>query len=123
MKLLAGLLLLISFSASANTIESIYKSDSILHPLLKAEIAEVLTAEYSCINAYGLHEVKTEVVVDEVDQGIVDYYYTTTFSATYTYDFHPNNTTVVVRSAKYAGSNPTIKWTDIESIEGHILCD
>ncbi|ATH08647.1 hypothetical protein BIY24_12025 [Halobacteriovorax marinus] len=123
MKSLMTLLFLSCVSVSANTVESIYSAESKLHPALKKEIAAVLLEDYKCINAYGLRELSTEVVVDRVDQGVVDYYYTTTFSATYTYDYHPNTAKVVVKSAKYAGSNPTIKWTDIESIEAHILCE
>lgn len=123
MKFLVTLFFLSTLTVNANTVESVYNDGSKLHRILKTEILDTLTSKFSCINAYGLKEIETEVVVDEVDQGVVDYYYTTTFSATYTYDYHPNNTTIVVRSAKYAGSNPTIKWTDIEAIEGHILCD
>lgn len=123
MKLFIASLLLLSLTTSANTVETIYNANSELHPLLKTEIATVLSEKFSCINSYGLKEIATEVVVDEVDQGVVDYYYTTTFSASYTYDYHPNKAVITVRSAKYAGSNPTIKWTDIESIEGQISCD
>ncbi len=123
MKFLVALFFLSTLAVSANTVESIYQEDSALHRLLKVEIAQALTDKFNCINPYGIKEVETVVEVDRVDQGVIDYYYTTTFSITYTYDYHPNSTRVVVRSAKYAGSNPTIKWTDIESIEGHILCD
>ena len=123
MKSLFTLLFLLTLSVNANTIDSIYNSGSQLNNSLKVEIADALTTKFSCINSYGINEVSTEVVVDEVDQGIVDYYYITTFSVAYTYDYHPNEATVVVKSVKYAGSNPTIKWTHIESIEGHILCD
>ena len=123
MKFLVVLFFFSTLTANANTVDSIYSADSKLDKLLKVEIAGTLVSEFSCINPFGIKEVTTKLVIDEVDQGVVDYYYTTTFSVAYTYDYHPNTATIVVESVKYAGSNPTIKWTHIESIEGHILCD
>ncbi|WP_372655465.1 hypothetical protein, partial [Halobacteriovorax sp.] len=97
MKFLVALFLLSTITVNANTVETVYNVDSKLNKLLQVEIADALTSKFSCINAYGLKEVSTKVVVDEVDQGIVDYYYTTTFSVDYTYDYHPNTTTIVVK--------------------------
>jgi hypothetical protein len=82
MKLSAGifsaLILVVSLSAEANTSESVF----------------------------GLEEIKTEVREDHVDQGVVDFFYSTSLSSRYFADgMHPATTTIQVESAEYAFSN------------------
>ena len=115
--------ILISTMANANTIDSVYGAASTLNTRLRAEVMEAILTKFPCIDAYGLTEVKTIVEIDQVDQGVRDEYYTTTFKANFHYDYHPNSSVVTVKSIIWDGSNPAIDWTEVESVEGQVYCD
>lgn len=112
-----------AFTAQANTIESTFKSNSKLIGELKEEVLEAVLSKYPCINNYGLTEKTTNITVDQVDQGVRDLYFTTTFKADFHYDYHPSTAEVRVQSVRFDGSNPTIDWTHVLAVEGSIICD
>lgn len=114
--------LLACFTASANTVQSVYLQNSQLDAELKQEVIDAITKEYPCLNPYGLKEIETIVKMIQVDQGIKDYYYTTAFTGVMTYDYHPSTQNIVVESVHYDGSNPTIDWTEVLQVRGG-YCD
>ncbi len=118
-------LVILSTSIFANTIQSAYLQNSNLNPELQQEVIEAVRSFIPCLNAYGLTELNTTVEIDRVDQGVIDKFYATTFRANLTYDYHPKQVIITVRSAHYAGSNPTVKWTEILEVSSNspISCD
>ena len=96
----AFLLLFVLFTTvcQANTVESVFNKNSELSEILKVKILVALNEKFPCLSPYSIRETKTEVRVDRVDQGIIDYYYTTTFSVNHDYDYHPRTYTVTVES-------------------------
>jgi len=123
MKRMIIALLLVSGAVSANTVDSVYTTNSTLSSKLKAEVMEAVLKKFPCIDSFGLSEVQTSLKIDQVDQGVRDEYYTTTFNARFHYDYHPNSAVVTVKSILWDGSNPAIDWTEIESVEGQVYCD
>lgn len=101
------ILLLVSSLTQANTVESTFRPDSSLPLELRENILHAIKSECgNLITAYGLREITTEVRIERVDQGVLDYYYETTFSSRYYFDrMHPTHTTITVASAKYAVTN------------------
>lgn len=119
------LLALFALNSAANTVSSVYLSDSNLSSDLKEEIIHAVKSKFPCLNPYSLKEQSTIVVQDRIDQGIIDLYFTTTFKAQVTYDYHPRTISIVVESVRWDGSNPSVDWTDITSItsENFNSCD
>jgi hypothetical protein len=111
MKLSAGifsaLILVVSLSAEANTSGSVFGRSSPVPAALRERILSAVQARCpSIITPYGLEEIKTEVREDHVDQGVVDFFYSTSLSSRYFADgMHPATTTIQVESAEYAFSN------------------
>lgn len=106
MKLFLSLSLLLTLSnmAVANTVENSFDSDSKLPNLLKERILEKIKLEIPCLKNDSLKEVKTTEVVDVVDQGVVDYVYTTTLKFQYYPDrYHPAWGELIVKSEHWAG--------------------
>lgn len=101
-QLLPMLLLSVSL-AQANTVESSFQIHSELPSELRVKVLETIKSQCgNLISAYGLREIRTDVRVDRVDQGIRDYYYETTLSSRYYFDgMHPTYTTITVESAHY----------------------
>ena len=97
------LTVLISTTTWSNTPETAFKRNSEVPVELKARILSAL--ERNCSNLIakdGLSEQETTVRIDQVDQGIRDHFYTTTFSSRYYFDgSHPITTTITVESAQY----------------------
>lgn len=123
MKFTFLLLSLLSINAAANTTESVFGAKSVLTSELQAEVVSAVEEKFPCVDRFGMKELSTIVVFDEIDQGITDEYYTTTIQVNYHLDYHPNTSVVTVKSILWSGSNPTIDWTEIESVEGSISCD
>lgn len=92
------LFILITTVCQANTVESVFEKDSELSEILKVKILDALKEKFPCLSPYSISEKKTLVRVDRIDQGIIDYYYTTTFSVNHVYDYHPRTYTVTVES-------------------------
>lgn len=100
----------------ANTVNSVFLTNSDLSNELKEEVIVAVEKSFPCVNSYGLKEVETTVRKDRVDQGIIDLYFTTTFKANITYDYHPRTITVLVESVLWAGSNPSVDWTEVTNV-------
>lgn len=122
MKFVLVALLAVS-SSFANTIESAYVENTVLSYDLKQEVLDAVVEKYPCVDSYGISEVETTMRTHRVDQGVIDRFYTTTFSVKFHYDYHPKAGKLVVESIRWDGSNPTVDWTDITSIEGSVYCD
>jgi hypothetical protein len=92
-------LALVTTLVSANTVETVFQKDSELPVILQTQIIKQMTKDIPCLEAYSMSEVKTEVKIDRIDQGITDYYYTTTINFTYFWDrYHPSHGTITVKS-------------------------
>ncbi|MCM2324460.1 MAG: hypothetical protein NDJ90_14475 [Oligoflexia bacterium] len=99
-------LVLVALEARANSVESVYRRDSVLPDEMKPMILAKLKEQCpDAIAPGGLSELITTVRADKIDQGLIDYYYVTTFDARYYPDgMHPNHTTITVHSAEYSPS-------------------
>lgn len=85
--------------ACANTVETVFPENSELPVILQTQIIKQMTKDIPCLEAYSMNEVKTEVKIDRIDQGITDYYYTTTINFTYFRDrYHPSHGSITVKS-------------------------
>lgn len=72
-----------------------------------------------CERITNVKEIETETRTVRIDQGQIDYYYTTYFSATWLFDgTHPINTTIKVESEDLAIYNPSISRLNVLSVEG-----
>lgn len=90
-------------------------------PQVPTELQEkILKAiEARCERVYNLNEVETLTRVVRIDQGQTDYYYTTTFSASWYFDgSHPIKTTITVESEDLAIYNPSISRLNVLSVTG-----
>ena len=94
---------------------------------LKTKVTQALVAQ--CPEAFAISsemfEVETLVRVEKVDQGIIDYYFTSTFTVTPQNDWaHRESYAILVNSSQMAGTNPTPdaygNVDKIESVDG--LC-
>ncbi len=118
-KFLAVLGLTLSITAHANTVETVFDKDSKVPTDLQARILNYVNTKCSAVIAnYGLNEVSTSVRLDRIDQGVVDQYFTTTFSSRYYFDgMHPTTIYFTVESAVYAfqnGDNLEVLKSDCE---------
>ena len=67
---------------------------------------------------WSLQEKTTLVRKDRIDQGIIDYYYTTNFNVQHYFDgTHPITKTIVVKSAQWEINNPPDARWGVESVE------
>ena len=103
-KFIALIVLAASMTSQANTLETVFKKETSIPKELQEKIFESLKTRCSdIISAYGLREMKTEVRIDRVDQGITDRYYTTVFTSRYYFDgYHPTTTRIEVKSVEYS---------------------
>ncbi|WPU63197.1 hypothetical protein [Peredibacter starrii] len=106
-KFIALFALSLSVSALANTIDFTFKKDSPISVELQQRLLKVLKERCpEMVQPYGLREVTTAVRIDRVDQGIIDRYYTTTFSARWYFDgYHPSTSYIEVESVEYSFQN------------------
>lgn len=89
--------------AQANRIDTAFKKETAVPQELQKSILENLKTRCGdIVEAYGLTEIKTTVRIDRVDQGVIDRYYTTTFSSRYSYDYHPRTATITVESVEWS---------------------
>jgi hypothetical protein len=123
MKFIALSLLLMASSVYANSTESVFANDSKLTDELKVKVIEAVLKEYPCIDNFGLSEKATTVIIDQIDQGVRDRYFSTVFKANFHYGNHPSSAEVRVESVRYDGSNPAIDWTEVLTVKGPVLCD
>lgn len=115
--ILAVLMLSISLPSFANII------GSELSPRHQAVIAKAVAEK--CYLSDELTEVKTEVRVDRIDQGVIDYYYTSEFTTKQHLDQYIFDTyKVVVESAIFSGYDHEAQdWgmIDIQSVKCTML--
>lgn len=106
-KLIALLALVVSVSAQANTLDSVYKKDSpVTAELQKLILDTVNTRCADVVSAYGLREETSTVNVVRVDQGIIDRYFTTVLSSRYMVDgYHYGIATIEVKTVEYSSQN------------------
>ncbi len=104
--LFAGLFMLLSISYAATAQSVQFKPNTELPLELRAKVSVAVSRQ--CPNLINLFENVTTVRVDKVDQGVIDYFYTTTINAEVAVDqFEYVPVLVVVNSAVYAHNNPT----------------
>ncbi len=117
-----ALLLIMTFvfiqPAFANTIDSVFKTQTIQSFELRESILNRLLLSYPCADHFGITEIETTVKANEFDQGKTDYFYESTFKIKAHFDkYHPSSVRVVVRSALYYGQNPKVDWTEIIEVK------
>lgn len=97
----------ISSTAFANTVDSAFERESPIPVELRSRILQAIQSQCTDhISAYGLKETRTDVRMEKIDQGVVDYFYTTTFTSRYFFDgMHPVTTYITVESAQFSFSN------------------
>jgi hypothetical protein len=113
--ILAFLSIVTSF---ANTAESVYLKDSVLPQSLRHRVLDQIKIRCPDISVeLGLKEISTRVHYEKIDQGVLDYFYTTTFLANYRFDgIHLSFAYITVESAEYEISNPTVDRLQILQI-------
>lgn len=85
--------------ANANTAETVFKANSELPVILQTKIVEEMKKAIPCLESYSMEEIKTEVMIDQIDQGITDYHYTTTIEFRYFFDrYHPSFGNITIKS-------------------------
>lgn len=87
--------------ANANTIQTVFKKDTKLPVILQEKILAKVQKELPCLDPYGLRETTTAVKIDRVDNGVIDYYYSTSMVVNYHYDYHPRSATIKIDSAHF----------------------
>lgn len=106
-KLILVAILTVANVAFANNVDSVFRKESVLPDVLKEKTLEAIKLKCAkIVSDYGLQEITTSLKTETIDQGMVDVYYTTTFSSRYNFDgTHPVTTYITVESAEYAFSN------------------
>jgi len=121
-----AILFLMPFLAQANTVDSVYKANSELPLELKQRVLAQVEAKCAAgVIQNGLSEVSTTVREESIDQGIRDYFYTTTFRSAYFFDgMHLADAYITVTSAEYQISNPSVDRFEIQSVSSDVaeLC-
>lgn len=128
MKALATLLwlsiILLTFEAKANTVPSVYLPNTPLPEALKEKIVESIQDHLSCLESNSLQELKTKVEVDQIDQGIRDEYFTTSFRArAYLDRYHPSTLKLSVKSVNLDISNPRFERYRVLEVTPEYFCD
>lgn len=123
--LFAGIMFL---SSVAMADEVVFLQENPMPEALRAKVAAQLTKR--CSKAFEITnliiEEKTNVHIERVDNGVVDYYYSSTFSVTLQNDpAHFESQFIYVKSAQFGGTNPTPDdYGVVESIiAGKELCN
>lgn len=113
---------LVALSAQANTLDSVFKKDSAIPVELQQRILDAINTRCGrLVMQYGLQEQSTNVRVERIDQGVIDYYFSTTFSSRYNFDgTHPVTTYITVESAQYSFSNGDN--LEVSSVQSHDGC-
>jgi hypothetical protein len=102
------ILLFVPLASFANSVETVFNASSALPAELQVRVLEAVKARCSRGLTFNtLRETSTRVRKERVDQGIVDYFYTTDLETTYYFDgMHPVGATITVESAEFDISNP-----------------
>ncbi len=96
---------------------SVFRKNSPVPSELQTRIIQEILTKYPCMTM-GLFEDSTEVHEDRVDQGVRDFYYTTTLQYTWYFDgMHPSTERFTVKSAEYSISNPSVDRLEVISID------
>lgn len=113
-----SLVILSSSLGWSNSLESVFRKDTHLPVILQEKLLHRLKLEIKNLSPFSLREINTELRVDRVDQGVIDYYYTTNFEMSVTCDFHPTTAYLTVKSAEfsfYCQNNCNIEILDIKT--------
>ena len=113
------LALLLPLTTFANSVDTVFKADSALPAELRARVLEAVKARCGDGLTFNtLREDSTSYREERVDQGVIDYIYTTDLQTTYLYDgMHPVGATITVESAEYSVSNPSVDKYEIRGIK------
>jgi len=102
-------LALVGTSAYANTVATVFRRDSKLPEELKSRVLAAVEAQCAhVLTQFGLSESSTTVASERVDQGVIDYFYTTKLKSQGmdSDGYHPIWNRITVSSAQWAISNP-----------------
>ncbi len=115
------------FSTMSFAQEVVFLQSNEMPEALKNKVSQALIAQ--CPAAFEISsemfEEETLVRVERIDQGVIDYYFTSTFTVTPQNDTaHRESYAILVNSSQMAGTNPTPdaygNVDKIESVDG--LC-
>ncbi len=110
-----------SLMSHANTVDSVFKTDTNLPKILQEKIFMEIVKKIPGLAPFSVFEMTTEVRVDRVDQGIRDYYYKTKFRVLTTADDHRTRGYIYIESAEYSFYCPNDCNFEIQSFKTHIL--
>jgi hypothetical protein len=102
----------LSFAAQAVTPDQVFRRDTQLPQELQQRVLNKALTCGAYVAHWSLQERATTVRVDRVDQGIVDFYYTTELTVQYYFDgTHPMSYSIFVESAQIEVNNPpSARW-------------
>jgi hypothetical protein len=118
--LIIAFALSLASTAFAGVFKDSYKENTLVPESLQDEVAQTVLKRFPCLS--NLKEIHTTERTVKIDQGMVDHFYTTVFTAFTNLD-HPNSVYVTVDSAEYAVQNG--KNTDVLGLQtnyGEYLC-
>lgn len=112
MKFMLLALVFVSFAAQAVSPEQVFLRDSKLPKELQQAVLDQALTCGDYVAHWSLSEKSTAVRVDRIDQGIVDYYYTTELTVQYYFDgTHPETHSIYIESAQIEVNNPpSARW-------------
>lgn len=104
---------------------SLFLSNTTLPTELQQLIVNTIKKEVPCVALYSLKETETLVREERIDQGVVDYFFTTKITGQYYFDsYHPAAMDVVIETAEYDISNPAFqKYEVLSSNLSDFVCD
>lgn len=101
-----------------NAFATVFLPNTQLPKELQARVHAMALSCGDYAHHWSLQEKQTTVRAERIDQGIVDYYYTTEFSLQYYFDgTHPISTAITVESAQYEINNPVEARWQVESVD------
>lgn len=112
--------LTLTSTAFAGTFKNSYKENTLVPVSLQDEVVQTALTRFPCLS--NLKEIHTTERTVKIDQGMVDHFYTTVFTAFTNLD-HPNSVYVTVDSAEFAIQNG--KNTEVLGLQtnyGEYLC-
>jgi hypothetical protein len=107
----------------SNAFAGVFREDTVLPVELRERILAAVSAK--CLSPlFELKEESTLVEERQIDQGQIDYYYRTHFSAYYSHDgMHPSGADIVVESAEYWIHNPSVDRYEVLSVKSPSVCE
>ena len=110
-KMIVFFALLFTCQVHANTVDSVYKKNTLLPFELQQRILSAVVEK--CANVIipnGIEELSTKVREEQIDQGMLDLYYSTEFASRYYLDDqHPIHAYITVESVAYSIANPAVE--------------